>query len=91
MTFKDRFLILENHISSIEQCIQNDDVSLSEQSEDAATRHLPGLSDNMDKTEGLFDLNLSTIEKIILGFAAPVLLPIAVGKEYNEIIYQQLY
>ncbi len=87
VTFKDEFLILENQISSIEQCIQNDDVSLSEQSDEDATRHLAGLSDNVDTTEGLFDLNLSTLQKIILGFAAPVLVPIAVGKECNPIIY----
>jgi hypothetical protein len=76
--FKDEFLVLESQLSSIEHCIQSDDMSLSEKSDEDTTRFL-GLTQNINITESIFDFNLSTIQKIILGFAAPVLVPVAMG------------
>ncbi|KAK2148553.1 hypothetical protein LSH36_491g00039 [Paralvinella palmiformis] len=76
--FKEEFLVLESQLSSIEHCIQSDDISLSEKSDEDTTRFL-GLTDNVNTTESIFDFNLSTFQKIMLGFAAPVLVPVAMG------------
>ena len=78
-TFKEEFLILESQLCNIEQLIQNDDMSLSDKSDEEATKYM-SISDNVDTSENLFDFNLTTLQKIALGFAAPVLVPVAMGR-----------
>lgn len=77
-TFKEEFLILESQLCNIEQLIQNDDMSLSDKSDEETTKYL-SIAENVDTSENIFDFNLSTLQKIALGFAAPVLVPMAMG------------
>ena len=78
-SFKDDFLVLESQLNSIEQFIQSDDLSLSEKSDEETTKYL-SIADNIDTSDSLFDFNFSTMQKIAIGMAAPVLVPVAMGK-----------
>ena len=77
--FKKEFIVVENQLESIEHMTQCDDWSLSDKSEEEITRFI-SLIDSISMSEGLFDFNFNMLQKIALGIAAPVLLPIAVGK-----------
>ena len=80
--FKEEFLILESQLNSIEHLIQSDDISLSDKSDEEMTKYL-NLMANIDTSDGLFDFNLNTLQKIALGIVAPVLVPVALG-EFNN-------
>jgi hypothetical protein len=77
-TFKEEFLILDSQLSTVENYIQSDELSLSDRSEEDTVRHFT-ITDNVDTSNGFFNFNLNSLEKIALGVAAPVLVPVAVG------------
>ena len=77
-TFKEEFLILDTQLSTVENYIQSDELSLSDRSEDDTMRHF-SLTENVDTSNGFFNVNLNTLEKIALGVATPVVVPVAVG------------
>ncbi len=76
--FKEEFLILDSQLSTVENYIQSDELSLSDKSEDDTVRHF-AITENVDISNGFFNFNLNSLEKIALGVAAPVLVPVAVG------------
>ena len=77
--FKEEFLVLESQLNSIEHLMQSDDISLSDKSDEEMTRYL-SITANVDTSQGLFDFNLNTLQKIALGIVAPVLVPVALGE-----------
>ncbi len=79
-TFKEEFLLLDTQLSSVETYIQNDDISLSEHGDDEMSlRRQISITDNIDTGNGLWNFNLNTLEKVALGVAAPVLVPVSVS------------
>lgn len=78
--FKRDFLIVESQLESIENMMESgDNWSLSEKNDEEMNNFI-SLIDSVNMSDGIFsDLNLSTLQKIALGIAAPVLLPIAIG------------
>ena len=77
-TFKEEFLILDSQLSTVENYIQSDELSLSDRTEEDTMRHF-SITESVDNANGLFNVNLNTLEKIALGVATPVLVPVAVG------------
>ena len=76
--FKEEFLVLDSQLSTVENFIQSDDLSLSDMSDEDTSR-LMSITDNVDTANGFWNLNLNSLEKVALGVAAPVLVPMAVG------------
>lgn len=86
--FKEEFLVLESQLTNIEHLMRSeDDVSLADKSDDEMTKYL-SLVDNVDTSEGLFNLN--TLQKIALGIVAPVLVPVALGEwmHVSNVVWQ---
>ena len=79
-TFKEEFMLLDTQLSSVETYIQSDDVSLSEHGDDEMSlRRQISITDNIDTSNGLWNFNMNTLEKVALGVAAPVLVPVSVS------------
>lgn len=77
-TFKEEFLILDSQLSTVENYIMSDELSLSDRSEEDQMRHF-ALTDNIDPSNGFFNFSFNSLEKVALGVATPVLVPVAVG------------
>ena len=79
-TFKEEFLLLDTQLSSVETYIQSDDISLSEHGDDEVSlKRQISITDNIDTSNGLWNFNMNTLEKVALGVAAPVLVPVSVS------------
>jgi hypothetical protein len=80
VAFKEEFLLLETQLSTVEQCLhQNNSLLLAHTPEDMAK--YAALTQNISPHEDAanIDLSLDFLQKLALGISTPVLLPVAVG------------
>ena len=77
--FKEEFFLLENQICTIEQCLHQGNMALLDTTSQEASKYA-ALTQNVNASQdGKLDFSLDFLQKLALGIATPVLLPVAIG------------